>query len=233
MTTSKRRYSMACFHRTNARTTSSLSPVLFRSSLPRDGTMIDLIARIKEHLTGNPDCQSAKVCRTSCGQTNECRRGVGSFNFKSTAEFGTRTSCNLWFLTAWARATTTFYVSAISLVSVFPHHIHLKKFPTLPSVSVPFPLDGTRSWHCPERRQPTVVALLGYKETLLRSTSSILMTEFYYDCATYSHYRTGTWQLYPGITQKLDVHRTFRSSILSFTLFVDYFHLHLFCCALY
>lgn len=110
-------------------------------SLPRDGTMIDLTARIKEHLTGNPDCQSAKVRRTSWGQTNECRYGVGSFNFKPTAEFATRTSCNLRFLTAWARATTTFHVSVIS--HWFQHSrttstsINLR-FPALPSVFVPF-----------------------------------------------------------------------------------------------
>lgn len=36
--------------------------------------MIDLTARIKEHLAGNPDCQSAKVRRTSWGQTNEYRQ---------------------------------------------------------------------------------------------------------------------------------------------------------------
>ncbi|KAG1723304.1 uncharacterized protein EDB91DRAFT_1255695 [Suillus paluster] len=48
------------------------------------------------------------------------------------------------------------------------------------------------------------VGRLAYKETLLRSTSSILMTiELHYDSAgnAYSHDRTGMWQPHPGIAQ--------------------------------
>ncbi|KAG1872073.1 hypothetical protein C8R48DRAFT_49807 [Suillus tomentosus] len=110
-------------------------------SLLRDGTMIDLTARIKEHLTGNPDCQPAKVRGTSWGQTNECRHSVGSFNFRPTAELATITSCNLRFLTAWARATTTFHSSVISHWFQYSRttstSINLR-IPTLPSVSLPF-----------------------------------------------------------------------------------------------
>ncbi|KAG2058535.1 hypothetical protein BDR06DRAFT_950355, partial [Suillus hirtellus] len=141
------------------------------SSQPRDGTMIDLTARIKEHLTGNPDRQSAKVRRTSWGQTNECH--LGNFNFRPTAEFATITSCNLRFLTARACATPTFHASVVS--HWFPYsRVTSASNPTFCICTISSDGNHVRIlgiaiyWHeGPERRQPTVAGLLTYKETLL------------------------------------------------------------------